>query len=132
MGDAMRPVIASWAGRDSAAALSWIQSQPQGEVRDGAIGTYIWTSRSSDPQSTIQLAESISDEGDRNRSVFMATRRWMEQDREAATSYIQQSTTLDDQTKQRLLEGGGGRGGWGGGGQGGGGRAGRGGRGGGN
>jgi hypothetical protein len=129
MNDAMRPVIASWAGRDSAAALSWIQSQPQGEVRDGAIGTYIWTNRSGDPQSTIQLAESISDEGDRNRSIFMATRRWMEQDREAATSYIQQSTTLNDETKQRLLEGGGGRGGWGGG-PGGGGRGGRGGRGG--
>lgn len=129
MNDAMRPVIASWAGRDSAAALTWIQSQPQGEVRDGAIGTYIWTNRSGDPQSTIQLAESISDEGDRNRSIFMATRRWMEQDREAATSYIQQSSTLNDETKQRLLEGGGGRGGWGGG-PGGGGRGGRGGRGG--
>ena len=134
MNDAMRPVIASWAGRDSAAALTWIQAQPQGEVRDQAIGTYIWTSRNSDPASTIQLAESISDEGDRNRSIFMATRRWMQQDRDAATSYIQQSTTLNDETKQRILEGGGGRGGWGGqgGGQGGqgGNRGGRGGRGG--
>jgi len=112
MDDAVRSVVQSWAGRDSAAALSWIQSQPQGEVRDEAIGTYIWTSRNADPQSTIQLAESISDEGDRNRSIFMATRRWMQQDREAATTYIQQSTTLTDEAKQRILEGG--RGGWGG------------------
>ena len=126
MDDAVRSVVSTWAGRDSAAALSWIQSQPQGEVRDEAIGTYIWTNRSGDPQSTIQLAESISDEGDRNRSVFMATRRWMEQDREAASAYIQQSTTLNDETKQRILEGGGGRGNWGGGGQGGGNRRGRG------
>jgi hypothetical protein len=118
MDDAVRSVVSSWAGRDSAAALSWIQSQPQGEVRDEAIGTYIWTNRSSDPQSTLQLAESISDEGDRNRSIFMATRRWMQQDRDAATNYIQQSTTLTDEAKQRILEGG--RGGWGGGGPGGG------------
>ncbi len=113
MDDAVRSVVSAWAGRDSAAALTWIQSQPQGEVRDEAIGTYIWTSRNSDPQSTLQLAESISDEGDRNRSIFMATRRWMQQDREAATNYIQQSTTLSDEAKQRILEGG--RGGWGGG-----------------
>jgi hypothetical protein len=126
MDDAMRPVIASWTGRDSAAALNWIQSQPQGEVRDEAIGTYIWTNRTGDPQSTMQLAESISDEGDRNRSIFMATRRWMEQDREAATAYIQQSTTLDDEAKQRIIEGGG-RNWGGGGGQGGRGRGGRGG-----
>ena len=112
MDDAVRSVVQSWAGRDSAAALSWIQSQPQGEVRDEAIGTYIWTSRNADPQSTIQLAESISDEGDRNRSVFMATRRWMQQDPAAATAYIQSSTTLSDEAKQRMLEGG--RGGWGG------------------
>jgi hypothetical protein len=115
MDDAVRSVVQSWAGRDSAAALSWIQTQPQGEVRDEAIGTYIWTSRNSDPQSTIQLAESISDEGNRNRSVFMATRRWMQQDPTAATAYIQSSTTLSDEAKQRMLEGGGGRGGWGGG-----------------
>jgi hypothetical protein len=113
MDDAVRSVVSAWAGRDSAAALSWIQAQPQGEVRDEAIGTYIWTNRSGDPQSTMQLAESISDEGDRNRSIFMATRRWMQQDREAATNYIQQSTTLSDEAKQRILEGG--RGGWGGG-----------------
>jgi hypothetical protein len=113
MDDALRPVIASWAGRDPAAALTWINSQPQGEVRDEAIGTYIWSSGGSDPQATLQLAESISDEGDRNRSIFMATRRWMQSDREAATTYIQQSTAISDEAKQRIIEGGG-RGGWGG------------------
>ncbi|MEK7952763.1 hypothetical protein [Luteolibacter soli] len=123
MDNAVRSVVSSWAGRDSAAALSWIQSQPQGDLRDEAVGTYIWTSRNSDPQSTMQLAESITDENTRNRSVFMATRRWMQQDRDAATAYIQQSTTLSDDAKQNLLDAGnnGGRGGWGGGGPGGGG-----------
>ena len=112
MDNAVRAVVQSWAGRDNAAALSWIQSQPQGQVRDEAMGSYVWSSRGADPQSTMQLAESIADEGVRNRSVFVATRRWMDQDRAAATAYIQQSTTLNDETKQRLLEGG--RGGWGG------------------
>jgi hypothetical protein len=112
MDDAMRPVIAAWAGRDSAAALSWIQSQPEGEVRDEAIGTYIWTARNSDPKATMQLAETISDEGDRTRTIFMATRRWMQEDSAAATEYIQSSTAISEEAKQRIIEGGGR--GWGG------------------
>jgi hypothetical protein len=117
--DAIRSVIATWANQDGAAALAFIQQQPAGELRDEATSTYIWSNRTADPQQTIQLAESISDEGARNRTVGMAAMRWMQEDKEAATSYIQQSTVLSDETKQRLLEGGergfGGRGGPGGG-----------------
>lgn len=119
--DAIRPVIATWAGKDSAGALAFIQSQPQGELRDEATSTYIWSNRTADPQTSIQLAESISDEGARNRSIGMSVMRWMEQDREAATAYVQSSTTLSDDAKQRLIEGRGGRGGQGGGNFGGGG-----------
>ena len=41
----------------------------------------------------------------------MTAWRWMQEDREAATTYIQSSTSLSDEAKERLLEG---RGGWGG------------------
>lgn len=112
--EAIRPVISSWANQDSAAALSWIQSQPQGEMRDEATNTFIWSNRRGDPQQSIQLAESLADPRTRERSVGMAAMRWMQEDREAATDYIQQSTVLDDQAKQRLIEG---RGPWGGGGR---------------
>lgn len=109
--DAVRPVISSWANQDSAAALSWIQSQPQGELRDEATTTFIWSNRTGDPQQSIQLAESLADERARQRGVGMAAMRWMQEDREAATAYIQQSTVLDEQAKRRLIEG---RGPWGG------------------
>ncbi len=109
--DAIRGVMATWANQDSAAALTWIQSQPQGELRDEATSTYIWSNSSADPKSSIQLAESISDEGARNRAIGMTAMRWMQEDREAATAYIQNSTALSDEAKQRLTEG---RGGWGG------------------
>ncbi|WP_035602296.1 hypothetical protein [Haloferula sp. BvORR071] len=122
IGNAIRPVIASWAAADGPAALAFIQSQPQGELRDEATSTYIWRSQS-DPQASIQLAESISDENTRNRSLGMSVFRWMQQDREAATAYVQSSTSLSEEAKTRLLEN---RGPWGGGG-GGGGRGGRGG-----
>ena len=107
----IREVMSSWAGQDSAAALSWIESQPQGQIRDEATSTYIFANRTADPQESIQLAESISNDRNREQSIRVAASRWMREDREAATSYIQESTTLDDNAKQRLIEG---RGGWGG------------------
>ncbi len=116
--EAVRSVVGSWTGKDAPAALAFIQSQPQGELRDAATTTYIWSNRSGDPQSSIQLAESISDENSRNRSIGMSVMRWMQEDKEAATAYVQSSTSLSDDAKQRLIDGGG-RGGWGGGGGGG-------------
>jgi hypothetical protein len=117
--DSIRSVISTWASQDSAATLAFIQQQPAGELRDEATSTYIWSNRGADPQETIKLAESIADEGSRNRTVGMAAMRWMQEDKDAATAYIQQSTALSDEAKQRLIEGGdrgfGGRGGPGGG-----------------
>ncbi|WP_193213995.1 hypothetical protein [Luteolibacter marinus] len=117
--DAVRSVVSTWANQDSAATLNWINSQPQGELRDEATQTFIWSNRTADPQQSIQLAESISDDRSRERSIGIAAMRWMREDREAATNYIQESTTLSDEAKQRLIEGrGGNRGGRGPGGRG--------------
>ena len=116
--DAIRGVISSWTAQDSGAALAFIQQQPAGELRDEATTTYIWSNRGASPQETIQLAESISDEGSRSRTIGMTAMRWMQEDKEAATAYIQQSTALSDEAKQRIIEsegrGWGGRGGPGG------------------
>lgn len=109
--DAVRSVIPTWASQDSAATLSWIGNLPQGELRDEATQTFVWSNRSADPQQSIQLAESISDERSRERSINIAAMRWMQEDREAATSYIQESTSLSEEAKQRLIEGRGNRGG---------------------
>jgi hypothetical protein len=109
--DAIRPVMSSWANVDPAAAQTWISSLPQGELRDEATATFIWSNRTADPQASIQMAESIEDDGTRNRTIGMTVMRWMQEDREAATSYVQSSTSLSDEAKERLIEG---RGGWGG------------------
>lgn len=102
--DAIRQVMGPWANTDPAAAQTWIASLPQGELRDEATATFIWSNRSADPQDSIQLAESISDEGTRNRTIGMSVWRWMQEDREAATTYVQSSTSLSDEAKERLLD----------------------------
>ena len=115
MEDAMRRVMMNWVGQDSASALSFVESQPVGEARDSAASTYLWMNRDADPQQSLALAETISDDGDRNRAIGMTARRWMEEDEAGATAYIQNSTVLSDEVKERILsDDGGGRGGRGG------------------
>jgi hypothetical protein len=115
--DAMRSLISTWVVQDSAAALAYANSYEAGEVRDSALQTYIWSNQSAEPNDLIKVAETITDEGDRSRSVGIAAVRWMREDPEAAKAYVEQSTTISDEAKQRIIEG---RGMWGGGGPGGG------------
>ena len=112
-GRAMRELMGNWARQDDAGALSYLTAQPAGEARDQATQAYVWSNRSSDPKSVMTLAESIADEGDRQRAVGVAAMQWMQSDPEAAKAYIASSTTISDEAKQRLQEGGG-RGGFGG------------------
>lgn len=111
MEGAMRRVMMTWVGQDSASALSFVDSQPAGEARDTAASTYLWMNRDGDPQQSLALAETITDEGDRNRAIGMTARRWMGEDEAGAKAYLEQSTLLSDEAKERILSGdGGGRG----------------------
>jgi hypothetical protein len=112
--DAIRPVMSSWASTDPTAALKWIETLPQGELKDESKATYIWSNRTADRATSVNLAETIEDEGTRNRTLWMTYSGWMNEDREAATAAVQSSTTLSDDAKDRLINNqGGGRGGWG-------------------
>lgn len=111
-GRAMRELMGNWARQDDAGALSYLTAQPAGEARDQATQAYVWSNRSADPKSVISLAETITNEEDRQRAVGVAAMQWMQSDPEAAKAYIQSSTSISDEAKQRLQEGGG-RGGFG-------------------
>jgi hypothetical protein len=110
-GDGMRNVMATWAGQDAPAALSFIESQPQGAIRDSATQAYLWTNRDMAPTQSLALAETITDERDRSRAIGMTASRWMREDEVAAKAYVEQSTAISDEIKERILSGDGGRGG---------------------
>ena len=114
--DGMRELMPAWTSQNPAAALAYAESFPQGDVRDSAVGAYVWSNNTTPPADLIKVAETITDEGDRDRTVGVAYMRWMREDAEAAKASIQASTALSDESKQRLTEG---RGMWGGGGPGG-------------
>ncbi|MEO5914254.1 MAG: hypothetical protein ABIS50_08480 [Luteolibacter sp.] len=119
--DGMRELMPTWTNQNPAAALAYAESFPEGGVRDSAVQAYVWSNNTTAPADLIKAAETIGDEGDRDRTVGIAYMRWMREDATAAKAAVEASTTLSDDAKQRITEG---RGMWGGGGPGGGGNGG--------
>jgi len=109
--DGLRQLMPAWVSQDPTAALQYANSYEPGPLRDSALQSYVWSNQSGEPSDLVKVAETISDEGDRTRTIGVAATRWMREDETAAKSYIQQSTTLSDEAKQRIIEG---RGMWGG------------------
>lgn len=104
--DAMRNVMMNYARQDSAGALAALEKIPQGDVRDTAIGTYVFASKSTDYAQSFALAETITDEGGRQRAIGVSAAKWMTTDPAAAKAAVQASSTLSDEVKQRVMEGG--------------------------
>lgn len=109
--DSMRQLMPTWVSQDSSAALAYANSYAAGPVRDSALQSYVWSNNTAAPADLVSVAETITDEGDRSRSLGIAASRWMAEDPAAAKAYVQQSTTIPDDQKQRILSGQGGFGG---------------------
>lgn len=109
---AIREIIGNWVGKDASAAQGFIQSQPAGPLRDEAAQVFVWSNRSGSAAESVALAETITDERTRDRTIGIGVSRWMQQDEPAARAYVEQSELLSASAKERLLSGqGGGR--WG-------------------
>ena len=114
---AMRELMPNWVTQDLTAALSFVNAQQPGEVRDSAVSSYIMGNSKSAPADLVALATTITDDNSRNRTVGMATMRWMQEDPTAAAAYVQSSDAFSADQKTRVSEG---KSLWGGGGGGGG------------
>lgn len=103
--ESMREVMPIWAASDSAAALNFIKSQTAPKVKDRAAESYIWSNRSTPPAQLVEVAGMISDEGDRSRATGVLAARWMQEDKAAATDYINSTDSIPAEMKERLLSG---------------------------
>jgi hypothetical protein len=122
-GRSMRELMPNFVNQDATGAREFVNGLPAGEVRDDAVSSYVFSDRTSPPADRLKMAETITDEESRNRSVNMVAGAWMMEDPKAANEYIQSSSAFSDEAKARAAEG---RPIWGGGGRGpGGGRGGR-------
>ena len=103
--DAMRDLMPALTGKNPIAALAFVNSYQPGPVRDSAAQAYVWSNNSGEPADLIKVAESITDNDDRNRTVGIAAMRWMREDPTAAKAYVEASTSIPDEAKQRIIEG---------------------------
>jgi hypothetical protein len=103
--DSMREVMPIWAASDAAAALNFIQSQTSPDVKDRAAESYIWSNRTTPPAQLVEVAGMIANEGDRNRATGVLAARWMQEDKAAATDYINSTDAIPADMKERLLNG---------------------------
>jgi hypothetical protein len=103
--DSMREVMPIWAASDSEAALGFIKSQNSPKVKDSAAETYIWSNRASKPAELVEVAGMITDEGSRGRATGIVAARWMQEDKEGATQFINGSDSINKDMKERLLSG---------------------------
>ena len=103
--DAMRNVMMNYSRQDNAGALQAINTIPQGEMRDTAIGTYVFSNTGTDYAQNLSLAESIADEGSRDRAINVSVARWMTTDPDAAKSAVKNSTVVSEEMKQRVEQG---------------------------
>jgi len=103
--DSMREVMPIWAAQDSKAAIGFISGQTSPDVKNSAAETYIWANRSSSVQEQLQVVDMISDEGSKARTTGIVAARWMQEDKPAATEFINNSPTIPDNMKERLISG---------------------------
>ncbi len=105
-------VMSSWVQTDSVAALSFINEQPEGGVRDNAASSYVMANQSGSVKDNLNLAETIGNERTRSHAIGVTTAGWMRQDPDAANSYLESTEALSQESKDRIKRwgSGGGRG----------------------
>ena len=100
--DSIGSVVSSWVGRDSVAALEFVNAQPEGGVRDSAASSYVMSNQGGDIAQNLRLAETISNESMRRRAIGITATAWMRQDKEAASQYIDTTEALSDKSRERI------------------------------
>jgi hypothetical protein len=100
----MRSLMPSWTAQDPVAALEYVNSYKPGPVRDRAAEALVWSDKTTPRATLIQTAASIEDPQSRDRAVTVTAMGWMREDPIATKAYVE-SSSLPDESKQRILSG---------------------------
>lgn len=101
----MREVMPIWTASDSGAALDFVKSQTNADVKDSAAQSYVFSNSTAPYSEQAEVAAMISDERDQQRTSGMVAMRWMQEDEVGATEYINSNPVFSDEAKTRLLSG---------------------------
>ncbi len=102
-GRAMEAAIGSWASKDTESAATWLDKQPTGPSKDGALRSLARKVAQEDPEAALTWVAGLSDEKDRSRQTEQIARDWVRQDPSTAKTWIERSN-LPQPTKDKLLK----------------------------
>ena len=99
----MEMVVNSWASKDSESAAVWLDKQPTGPSKDGALRALSRKIAQEDPEAALTWVAGISDEKQRLQQTENIARDWIRQDPTTARSWIA-SSKLPEETRNKLLK----------------------------
>ena len=102
-GASMEMVVNSWASKDSESAAVWLDKQPAGTSKDGALRALSRKIAQEDPEAALTWVAGISDEKQRLQQTESIAREWIRQDPTTARSWIATSK-LPEETRNKLLK----------------------------
>jgi hypothetical protein len=98
----MRSIGSRWGRVDAPGASEWLATLPTGPLRDAAVGEFVRGAFATDPAAALTWASAISDEGKRERRFDEYFPRWIEKDRAAAETWLNQSHRLSPDDRDAL------------------------------
>jgi hypothetical protein len=99
----MQTVVSSWASKDSESAAAWLDKQPAGPSKDGALRSLSRQIAKEDPEAALTWVAGITDEKDRMRQTESIARDWIRQDPNTAKAWISTSK-LPENIRNNLLK----------------------------
>jgi hypothetical protein len=100
--DAIGETYRDWLVQDRESALAWFGELEPPARSDAVIATYALAIALAEPRAAIEWAEQLPAGEPRDRTLESIARSWLQNDRSAATDWIEASD-LPAERKQRLL-----------------------------
>ena len=97
-------MTSEWVKQEPEQAADWINGIDVSETRDRIAETFVFRTSAQDVASALAMANSIENAYRRDRALEEVMGQWLKQDAEAAQTAIEQSTSLSELAKWRLLE----------------------------
>ncbi|MGJ8676185.1 MAG: hypothetical protein ACSHX0_01575 [Akkermansiaceae bacterium] len=95
--------VETWTDTDPEASYNFVTGLESGRVRDEAVSSFVRSNRDGDLAVNLNLAESITDEGQRARAISAPISVWMREDKDAATAYVNSLDSVSDSYKRQII-----------------------------
>lgn len=96
-------VISRWTSSDPVGASEFLDTLPEGNLRNRAVQNFALNLRQSDPEAAAHWAASISDDATRRSSLRQVMNAWKQNDRPAALAFLR-TQPLSEDLRKELLE----------------------------